>query len=76
MGFENDLLDLCRLNQLEEHIVDSTGVERDATMQAIDWKKRQLANRLVNAPIKEARFTFAQHTQPSMPLRTARAGGA
>ena len=37
-----DLLDLCRLNLMEENITDSPAVDRDATMAAIDWKRRQL----------------------------------
>jgi len=37
-----DILDLCRLNQMEENIKDSPAVDRDVTMKAIDWKRRQL----------------------------------
>lgn len=55
MEFENDLLDLCRLNQMEEHVLESPSVDKDATMKLIDWKKRNLMERLKNAPaeIKE-----------------------
>lgn len=31
-----DILNLCRLNLMEEHIVDSSSVDRDATLQAIE----------------------------------------
>ena len=37
-----DLLDLCRLNLMGENIKDSPAVDRDATLKAIDWKRRQL----------------------------------
>jgi hypothetical protein len=46
----NDLLDLCRLNQMEEHIADSPAADRDATLSAIDWQRRQLQTRLKNNP--------------------------
>jgi hypothetical protein len=45
-----DLLDLCRLNLMEEHIANSPAVDRDATLAAIDWKRRQLATALTNNP--------------------------
>ena len=41
-----DLLDLCTLNQMEENIKDSSAVDRDETLRAIDWKKRQLVERI------------------------------
>jgi hypothetical protein len=50
MEFENDLLDLCRLNLMEEYVAESSSVDKDATMKAIDWKKRNLMERLKNAP--------------------------
>jgi hypothetical protein len=37
-----DLIDLCELNLMEENIKDSSGIDRDATMKAIDYKKREL----------------------------------
>ena len=48
MNENQDLLDLCRLNAMEENIEDSPAVDQDATQEAIDWKKRQLAIRLIN----------------------------
>jgi len=37
-----NLLDLCRLNQIDENIQDSPAIDRDATLKAIDMKRRQL----------------------------------
>lgn len=42
-----DLLDLCRLNLMEEHIQDSIHPDRDTTLSAIDWKRRQLAAKII-----------------------------
>ncbi len=41
-----DLLDLCRLNLMEETVEESPGKDRAATLDAIDWKKRQLIVKL------------------------------
>jgi hypothetical protein len=54
MSFENDLLDLCRLNAMEENIVGSCAPDRNSTMQMIDWKKRQLVTRLESAPAEDS----------------------
>ena len=45
-----DLLDLCRLNQLEEHIKGSPALDAKATLTAIDIRRRQVAMRLINNP--------------------------
>ena len=37
--FTKDLLDLCRLNQMEENIKDSPAVDRDSTLRLIDIVK-------------------------------------
>ena len=41
-----DLLDLCRLNLMEETVEESPGNDRDSTLDAIDWKRRQLIVRI------------------------------
>ena len=46
-NFTEDLLNLCRLNLMEENVINSESPDRDATLTAIDWKKRNLANRLI-----------------------------
>ena len=46
-NFTEDLLTLCRLNLMEETVIDSVSPDRDATLTAIDWKKRNLVNRLI-----------------------------
>lgn len=43
-----DILNLCRLNLMEEHIVDSSSVDRDATLQAIERKQRQVIENIIN----------------------------
>ncbi len=47
--FTKDLLDLCRLNQMEENIKDSPAVDKDSTLKLIDIKKREKVVRLQNA---------------------------
>ena len=44
-----DLLDLCRLNLMEENIQESPHPDRDATLKAIDWKRRQIVTRNVSS---------------------------
>jgi len=46
-----DLLDLCRLNLMEEHIEDSPAPDRDETLAAIDNKRRRIVARMVPSPI-------------------------
>ncbi len=48
MDDNKDLLDLCRLNQMEDHVEESPSPDRDKTMEAIDWKKRQLVVKITN----------------------------
>lgn len=43
-----DILDLCRLNLMEEHVTDSSAVDRELTLKAIDYKKRVLVGRITN----------------------------
>ena len=46
-----DLVDLCQLNLMEEHIADSPAPDRDETLKVIDFRKRQIVTRLsVNPP--------------------------
>lgn len=53
MEDNKDLLDLCRLNQMEEHVKDSPAPDRDATMKAIDWKKQHLVTNIAFRAAKE-----------------------
>jgi hypothetical protein len=48
MNENQDLLDLCRLNLMEENVKESPAVDRDTTLKAIDYKRRQLATRIIN----------------------------
>jgi hypothetical protein len=45
-----DILDLCRLNQIEDNIISSPAPDRDSTLLAIDWQRRQIVTRLANNP--------------------------
>jgi hypothetical protein len=38
----NEILNLCQLNLMEEHIKDSPAIDRDMTLRAIDIKRRQV----------------------------------
>lgn len=55
------LMDLCRLNLMEAHISDSPAVDRDTTLAAIDWKRRQLATALTNNPPTLASDAMERH---------------
>ena len=47
----NDILDLCRLNLMEERIADSPAPDRDETLAAIDRKRRQIVTRIDPSPV-------------------------
>jgi len=53
MKDNQDLLDLCTLLTMEENIKDSSSVDRDSTMEAIDYKKRQLAEKITSEASQE-----------------------
>ena len=42
-----DLLDLCRLNQLESSALKTDQIDTEATLKAIGWKKKQLVKKIV-----------------------------
>ena len=48
MNENQDLLDLCKLNLMEENVENSPAPDRGITLEAIDWKKRQLVTKLIN----------------------------
>ena len=48
-----DILDLCRLNLMEEHIEKAVAPDRDATLMGIDWARRRLAQKIINKANKE-----------------------
>lgn len=54
-----DLLNLCRLNLMEENIEDSPAYDRDMTLKVIDFAKRQLAIKI--GPGKEVPGVEEQH---------------
>ena len=46
-AFTEDLFNLCQLNLMEENVIDSESPDRDTTLAAIDWKKRNITQRLL-----------------------------
>lgn len=46
MDDNKNLLDLCRLNAMEEHIEGSSAVDCDVTLKAINWEKRRLMEKI------------------------------
>ena len=65
-----DLLDLCRLNLMEENIKGSPAVDRDVTLKAIDYAKRQLAIKIgpgEETPDAKERHKERQKTYYSAP---------
>ena len=48
MNENQDLLDLCRLNAMEPNVEASPDIERDLALKGIDWKRRQLATKIIN----------------------------
>jgi hypothetical protein len=61
MNAMKDIMDLCRLQQMEEHITGSPAVDAPTTFAAIDWKRRQLAQRLANTPPTLAPDAMERH---------------
>ena len=47
MNENKDLLDLCRLNQMEDNIENSPSMDKETTQKAINWKKRQLTEKII-----------------------------
>ena len=54
MNENQDLLDLCRLNLMEENVEEAIAPDKDTTLRAIDWKKRQLAQKIKNRAISNS----------------------
>lgn len=54
MNENQDLLDLCRLNLIEEHIGQPQTSEETEIIKSIDWKKRNLAEKIAAMPLPEA----------------------
>ena len=46
MNENQDLLDLSRLNIMEDNIKDSPAPDKDETLKAIDWKKQRLVEKI------------------------------
>ena len=51
MSEANDILDLCRLNLMEEHIEDGVAVDKDSALAAIDYKRRQIMTKMDPSPV-------------------------
>lgn len=63
MNENQDLLDLCRLNLMEENIENSPmdEIERENAKKAIEWKKRHLAVRIKNEAIPASQELMERH---------------
>ena len=61
MKENQDLLDLCRLNLMEETAKYSPANDRDTTMEAIDWEKRQLVIKMLSEPVDVTQEVVDQH---------------
>ena len=56
-----DILDLCRMNLMEEQVSKSPATDRDETMAAIDLKRRHLVTRIRNDPLPVTSETMERH---------------
>ena len=64
MSEENDIqdiLDLCRLNLLEEKVKQTDWNETEITLKAIDWKKKSLTNKLSNQGLSFSEEQIKKH---------------
>ena len=52
MSNNQDLLDLCKLNLMEESIKDTNAVDKEIIMQDINYKREQLVTRIINSTPK------------------------
>ncbi len=53
MNENADLLDLCRLNLMEENIEGSSAVDAEATLKAIEWAKRRKMEKIIRSQPKD-----------------------
>ncbi len=63
MNENQDLLDLCRLNLLEEKIKQTDWNETETTLKAIDWKKKSLTNKLSNQGLSFSEEQIKKHRE-------------
>ncbi len=67
MNDNSDILDLCRLNIMEENVEKSSAVDRDATLAQIDWRRRQLVTAIANSPPTVAPGVMDRHHADNPP---------
>jgi len=63
MNDNQDLLDLCRLNLMEDNVKNSVAPDMDEAMKAIDYKKRTLITRIINNPPTIASGAMEKHIE-------------
>jgi len=63
MNDNQDLLDLCRLNLIEDNVQNSVSPDKDEAMKAIDYKKRALMTRLKHNPPTIASDAMEKHIE-------------
>jgi len=61
MMSDKNLLDLCALNLMEEHIEKSHTIDRETALKAIEWKKKETILKLSNDPSPIAPKAMEQH---------------
>lgn len=61
-----DILDLCRLNLIEETVKDSHAVDREATLKAIDWTRRQTMTRIIRTQVPATEEVMKRHQEQNL----------
>ena len=60
-----NILDLCRLNLMEENVEKSCAIDKDTTLKAIDYAKRRAVGRIT--PSIAANDAMEKHVARNLP---------
>jgi len=63
MNDNNDLLNLCRLNLLEQHIEESDPNEKNDTLNYINYKRNNLTEKLSNNGLEFTPNQMKKHVE-------------
>ena len=65
MEDHKDLLDLCRLNQMEENVKDSPAPEEEVetTLKGIDWIRRQKMLKIIHSQTPASSEVMERHIE-------------
>ncbi len=61
MNENQDLLDLCRLNLMEENVEKVESIDKEETLKAIAWKKKRLSEKLSNQGLSFSKEQIKKH---------------